>query len=252
MKYAVYVEGKAEMLFVADVLCKYSNYDPSRLGFCCINLLADNYNLVNYPQQGNLEVSKDYYQIVNVNNDNKVISKLSKDIPNLTASEFQVIIGLRDVFSKNYTDIYKEQKVDYDNIAAFCKPQIMALNAIKTSSDMRLHFAIMEFETWMLALMGKYIEAKGMQVHDIEQKLNIALSSCDNYEILAFHPYNWVKKILACCGEKYGKHGDELQSFLSCLQWEDYESLQNSNLCPSYTKFMQSLLGKLQRADSNA
>lgn len=32
MKFAVYVEGKAEMLFVADVLGKYSNYDPQVVG----------------------------------------------------------------------------------------------------------------------------------------------------------------------------------------------------------------------------
>ena len=31
MKYAVYVEGKAEMLFVADLLSKYSNYDRQML-----------------------------------------------------------------------------------------------------------------------------------------------------------------------------------------------------------------------------
>ena len=30
MKYAVYVEGQSEMLFVADVLQKYSNYDPCK------------------------------------------------------------------------------------------------------------------------------------------------------------------------------------------------------------------------------
>lgn len=177
MKYAVYVEGKAEMLFVADVLCKYSNYDPTRLGFCCINLVADSSNLVSYPRQGDPDTSRDYYQIVNVNNDNKVISKLSKDIPNLTAKGFQVIIGLRDVFSKNYTDIYPEQKVDYANIAAFCKKQTMALSRVKTSSDVHLRFAIMEFEAWMLALINKYIEAKDIQVHDIEQQLNITLKS---------------------------------------------------------------------------
>lgn len=242
MKYAVYVEGKAEMLFVADVLCKYSNYDPTRLGFCCINLVADSSNLVSYPRQGDPDTSRDYYQIVNVNNDNKVISKLSKDIPNLTAKGFQVIIGLRDVFSKNYTYIYPEQKVDYANIAAFCKKQTMALSRVKTSSDVHLRFAIMEFEAWMLALINKYIEAKDIQVHDIEQQLNITLSSCNNYETLAFHPYNLVRKIYGCCGEKYSKHGDELRSFLSYLSWEDYERLLNSNLCPSYTKFMQSLL----------
>lgn len=61
MKYAVYVEGKAEMLFVVDVLCKYSNYDPTRLGFCCINLVADNCNLVSYPQQGDLDTSRERF-----------------------------------------------------------------------------------------------------------------------------------------------------------------------------------------------
>lgn len=243
MKYAVYVEGKAEMLFVADVLQKYSNYDPSKIGFCCINLEADDCRLVNFPRQGDLDTSKDYYQIVNVNNDNKVISKLLKDIPNLTTKGFQVIIGLRDVFSKNYTDIYKDQKVDYSHITTFCESQAEVLGKVKTTSDVHLHFAIMEFETWMLALIKKYIEARGMNVYDIEQKLNIALSSCCNYEELAFHPYNLVRKIYDSCGEKYGKHGGELQAFLACLIREDYEILRISNCCPSYTKFMQSLLG---------
>ena len=30
MKYAVYVEGQSELLFVADVLQKYSDYDPAK------------------------------------------------------------------------------------------------------------------------------------------------------------------------------------------------------------------------------
>ena len=43
MKYAVYVEGQSELLFVADVLQKYSGYDPVRCGFLCINLSADDF-----------------------------------------------------------------------------------------------------------------------------------------------------------------------------------------------------------------
>lgn len=71
MKYAVYVEGLSEMLFVADVLQKYSNYNPVDCGILCINLTADNYERMSYPQQGD-ENSANYYQIVNVNNDNRV------------------------------------------------------------------------------------------------------------------------------------------------------------------------------------
>lgn len=49
MKYAVYVEGKAELLFVADVLAKYYNYDPVVVGFRCINLNDDSFEYVQFP-----------------------------------------------------------------------------------------------------------------------------------------------------------------------------------------------------------
>lgn len=102
MKYAVYVEGKAELLFVADVLAKYSNYDPMVVGFRCINLNDDSFEYVQFPMQGDVETSRDFYQIVNVNNDGLVISKLRKDIPNLVKQGYEIIVGLRDVFSADY------------------------------------------------------------------------------------------------------------------------------------------------------
>ena len=49
-----------------------------------------------YPIQGD-ESSATYFQIVNVNNDNRVISKLKQDIPNLVRQGYEIIIGLRDV-----------------------------------------------------------------------------------------------------------------------------------------------------------
>ncbi|MGM9795796.1 MAG: hypothetical protein ACI3ZZ_06285 [Candidatus Aphodosoma sp.] len=110
MQFAVYVEGKAEMLFVADVLGKYSNYDPLIVGFKCINLISDNFEYVQYPFQGD-ENSATYYQIVNVNNDNRVISKLKKDIPNLAKQGYEIIIGLRDVFGEDYDNICTNQQV---------------------------------------------------------------------------------------------------------------------------------------------
>lgn len=82
MKYAVYVEGQSEMLFVAYVLQEYFDYDPAKCGFLCINLNADVYERMNFPKQGDMN-SGNYYQIVNVNNDNLVVSKLKKDIPSL-------------------------------------------------------------------------------------------------------------------------------------------------------------------------
>ena len=72
MKYAVYVEGLSELLFVADVLQKYSNYNSEQCGFLCVNLNAEQYDRMNNPIQGDIH-SVNYYQIVNVNNDNRVL-----------------------------------------------------------------------------------------------------------------------------------------------------------------------------------
>ena len=101
MKYAVYVEGQSELLFVADVLQKYSGYDPGRCGFLCINLSADDFERMSFPRQGG-EDSENYYQIVNVNNDNLVVSKLRKDIPGLISNGYNVLMGLKDVFGQAY------------------------------------------------------------------------------------------------------------------------------------------------------
>lgn len=42
--------------------------------------------------------SDNYYQIVNVNNDNLVVSKLKKDIQGLAANGFYTILGLKDAY----------------------------------------------------------------------------------------------------------------------------------------------------------
>jgi hypothetical protein len=52
MKWADYVEGKAEQLFVADILEKYSSCNPAAVGFRCITLNADNWEPIPYPSQG--------------------------------------------------------------------------------------------------------------------------------------------------------------------------------------------------------
>ena len=141
MKYAVYVEGQSEMFFVADVLQKYSNYDSVQCGLECINLVADDFKRMTFPQQGDLS-SQNYYQIVNVNNDNKVISKLNKDIPELLSKGFDVIIGLKDVYGQAYNSLVKEQEVNRAKVEVLYQVQTQSINA-PHCADLRLHYAIM-------------------------------------------------------------------------------------------------------------
>ena len=240
MKYAVYVEGKSELLFVADVLQKYSNYNPSLCGLRCINLNADDFERMSHPVQGD-EHSARYYQIVNVNNDNRVVTKLNKDIPGLLAQGYNVIIGLKDVYGDAYKLMTREQPViDREVIEKMHGIQTDAINAPE-GSDCRLHFAIMEYESWMLALIENYVKSNGNDAVKLCQRLGVDLTS--DFEEVIYHPFPLVRKIYQACGSDYHKHGGESFSFLSTLTVEDYERLRLSGRCASFAKFLDSLLG---------
>lgn len=240
MKYAVYVEGKSELLFVADVLQKYSNYNPDECGLRCINLNADDFERMNHPLQGN-EQSARFYQIVNVNNDNRVVSKLNKDIPGLLDQGYSVVIGLRDVFGETYKQLTNEKSViDRAMIEKMHGAQRRAIKAPE-GSDCRLHFAIMEYETWMLALIENFVRNNGKDVDELCQQLGI--DKTENFEETIYHPFPLVKKIYQACGSDYHKHGSESFSFLNTLTVEDYERLRQSGRCASFAKFLDSLLG---------
>lgn len=240
MKFAVYVEGLSELLFVADVLQKYSNYDPAKCGFLCVNSLADSYDRLNHPQQGDVN-SDNYYQIVNVNNDNRVLSKLNRDIPGLIRQGYNVIIGLKDVYGDAYDHLTGGRHiVDRTSIETLHTVQSDSIQS--QGSDCRLHFAIMEYEAWMLALIEQYVVHKGQDMAEICTQLEIDIPACDP-ESSIYHPFPLTKKIFQACGEDYHKHGKESFSFLSSLTVSDYENLRLSGRCASFSKFIESLLG---------
>lgn len=237
MKYAVYVEGKAEMLFVADVLYKYSSYSPDIVGFQCINLNSNDFEYVKYPNQGD-EHSLNYFQIVNVNNDHRVISKLKQDIPNLVQQGYEIIIGLRDVFGSDYDKICPQQVIDTQLISEMLETQTLQLKY--GDADTRLHFAIMEYETWMMALLDNFIINKGDTPVNVFATVGVNHDS--DFEKTVYHPYNIVREIYHKLNTTYGKHERDYYSFLESISKEDYETLRNSKRCRSFKSFIDSLL----------
>lgn len=226
------------MLFVADVLGKYSNYNPQVVGFQCINLNSDDLEYVHYPAQGD-ENSVTYYQIVNVNNDNRVISKLKQDIPNLVKQGYEIIIGLRDVFSADYDKINtKPQVIDHKLIDEMSLAQSEQIRL--AGVDTRLHFAIMEYEAWMMALLDNFIVLKGRKPEEVFKAAGVDYSS--DFEDTVYHPYNKIQKIYQEVNATYGKHEGDYLSFLATLTKDDYEALRLSGRCASFRSFIDSLL----------
>lgn len=238
MKMTVYVEGQSEMLFVADVLQKYSHYDPSECGFHCINLVADCRSKISYPVQGDFDSAK-FYQIINANCDTQVNSRLKKDAAALVAKGYDMVVGLRDVYGDEYKCLTSDRIVYYDKIDQLHKFQTAAIN--HSGVNCRLHYAVMEFEAWMLALIENYIVSKGFEPAEVLGKRDIA-ADCEPE--LIYHPYPLIQKIFEDCGASYHKHQGDTYSFLSTLGKDDYERLRRSGRCPSFTLFMNSLLGE--------
>ena len=109
-------------------------------------------------------------------------------------------------------------------------------------TDCRLHFAIMEYESWMLALIENYVVYKGQDVVNICQQIGVDFTVC-NPENDIYHPFPLAKRLFQACGMDYHKHGGESFSFLSTLTVDDYERLRHSDKCASFSKFLDSLLG---------
>lgn len=237
MRATVYVEGQSEMLFVADILQKYSNYDPTECGFHCINLVADNLNKIPYPGQGDPN-SRNFYQIINANSDVSVNSRLQKDTPRLIAAGYEIIIGLRDVYGDQYKQINPNARtVDRDKIQLMHDIQTSAIG--HSDKPCHLQYAVMEFEAWMLAMIENYIITKGGNPSEILAKYNIP-QDCDIEQI--YHPYPLVQKVFKECGEDGNPHESDTYTFLSTLTVDDYENLRHSGRCPSFTAFIDRLL----------
>lgn len=240
MKYAVYVEGQSEMLFVAHILTLVSGYDSQKYGYTCLNLKSDGYTNLSHPTQGD-ENSENYFLIVNVNNDSRVNSELKKNIPRLINNGYDVIIGLRDVYGTAYENLSeKTRTIDRALIEEMHTKQSMVFQ--DGEHDIRLHFAIMEYETWMLALLKNYMAQKERDLSEMLNRIGID-PACD-FEKFIYHPSVKVKELYQLIGKEYDKHEKDSFSFLETVTLDDLKTLIESGKCQSFAKFYNSLTGQ--------
>lgn len=237
-KVAVFVEGQAELILVRELLLKM--YDYQNVGINCYNLICDNLDEAPY-KYGNMEANN-YYMIVNVGNDNSVLSKIFARISGLHKKGFTKIIGLRDV----YGDFYKKKNkgVRNINLELIEKLKNAAQNEIDAkdlAQYIKLHFAIMEVEAWFIGFnIFERIDAT-LSNDLIKSKLNYDLEN-DDPEITYYHPAKIMGDIYGLIGSKYDKHESDVSSLVAFLEKEDYNNLIESFKCSTFTSFVQELL----------
>lgn len=225
-KVAVYVEGQTEYIFVREFLQKWYQYDPTQLSFNCNRLRSDKSFNVPFQFTGTLDC-ENYFDITDVGNDCSVIGKILRNEKFLEASGFELVIGLRDMYSKDY----RKANVNSSSInpklnEKFIAGASEALQLKKTDLRIRPHFAIMEVEAWILAMLEDF-------------------PSDQDPETQLYHPAEELKRICIKNGSDYDKHENEVCALMDRLEKKHFEHLLYSGRCASFRSFVETITGKI-------
>lgn len=204
-KSALFVEGQAEQIFVRELLLRRFNWMSSSIGIRCYQLIAEQFESAEYDYGD--DDAEHFYQLINVGNDNKVLSAMFTRANRMYDIGFERIIGLRDMYSHSYREL-SPYKVSQELNQQFIDISQKQIKDKGFYGKMELHFAIMEVEAWMLALLDKW---KGdLKDDDIlnyfDKKTNIES---------IYHPFVVIKSITTLAGNPYEKHKEQVNSIIS-------------------------------------
>ena len=239
-KLAVFVEGQTELIFVREFLKNWYGYNANAVGFTCYHLRNNEFRDAEY-KYGDLS-SDNYFMIVNVGNDSSVLSNILHRLKLLKNQGFQLVMGLRDMYSKDYIHDAQEHVIKEEINQKYIESVRQILQNQPDTEIVDFHFAIMETEAWLLG-MCEFLELidSRLTIENIQNQTGLDLKSDPKKTI--FHPAHELSKLYASVGKQYDKHQSNISTIMSHLTKENYLQLIKSGKCLSFKKFAQSLLG---------
>lgn len=239
IKTAIFVEGQTELIFTRELILKF--FEWQGIWVECYSLFNDqDRNPVDYSFK-NPDATY-FFEILNIGNDNKVLSSILKREKYLLSQGFDKIIGLRDMYSKEYREAVKKATIDLNINQKFIEThqQILSQKAEKPDR-INFHFAIMELESWLLSIDGLFQRYnKALDSSTIAEGCKINLSQI-NPETEIFHPASLVNTILEIVGDGYDKRKGEVNKFMGIIERQDFVSLLESKRCNSFNRYCSSL-----------
>lgn len=240
-KVAVFVEGQTELVFVREFLLKWFVYDGNQIGFECYNLENNDTHPTAFAYGS--ERSENYYLIVNVGNDNSVLSAIKTRLQLLLNKDYQVVVGLRDMYCKQYRNEVANATIKSEINELFISATNDQIAQIENGKAIKFHFAIMEIEAWLLGMPKIFSEKNALLTTDyIKQELNLDLST--DPETTIFHPAKELENIYSLVGDTYNKHLSDISSVMASLEKQDFISLIESGKCNSFKLFAESILSE--------
>lgn len=238
-KVAIFVEGQAELILVREFLLRFYEYQNIRIE--CFTLLNDNLDSAPY-NHGDKDAAN-FYMIINVGNDNAVLSKIKSRAQGLCNSGFHKILGLRDIYGDKYKEKNNSQKtINEELIEHFVRINQEQINAMACHEKIKFFFAVMEVEAWFLGFKDIFTGIDSRLTNEyIKSQLNYDLDK-DDPEKTYYHPAKIIGNIFQLVGKKYDKHESDVSSLIYPLTKDHYNELIESGKCSIFARFTEELL----------
>lgn len=215
-------EGQSEQIFIRKLIEKKLNL--SMVSFRCLKLQGQKEEQAPYEYKSNNPSFN--IIILNVQNDDRVLSVI-KERYKILDNKYDLIIGLRDMYSENYPKTEADQKLNRE-IKNKIKKQIKTFD---TNKKIRFFFMIMEFESWLLSLK------KTIEEYVFEKSGEIPIIHSEPEKL--FHPSHALKSIFGNYKISYGKHYSEVESILSFFQEDDLMAVLRERNSISFQLFLR-------------
>ncbi len=235
---AVFAEGQTELIFIRDFLLKV--LDPSKISFECLELIAHQDSPVPYKYSS--PSAEIHFLILNVRGDEGVLSSIKERERKLIQENgYERIIGLRDMYSEEYTKLSPGKIDDYVS-NAITQRHNQIIEEMAHPERIKLYFAIMEIEAWFLGMYYLFQKIdSALTVDYIEKKLGINLVIIDPQKEF-YRPEDQVNSILQLCGREYKKKWAEIESICSHIDSLDYDAARENARCVCFDDFYQEIV----------
>lgn len=236
-KVVIFTEGQSEQIFIRHLLLQ--TMDCSKVSFRCLRLYAGREIPAKFDYLNpNAEIN---FLIVNVGQDEKVLSIIKEREANLIRKGFERIIGLRDMYSEEYSK-RSPSEINNSITRLFIDGWNSTIQKMSNPSKIRMHIAIMELEAWFLGIYDIFKRINSiLSVEYIENELGFNLADIDP-QTEFFKPAEEVNRIFQLVGLQYKKKEHDLESICSKINTDDLCNAFKNGRCSRFKDFYEDLL----------
>ena len=225
-KLAIFVEGQTEKIFIRKLLEEIAGKNNIAIEDRDIRMGNKAPRITELRMIDRVTESTKYYVLIyNSGNDTKVGSDIREQYDRLSASGYEKIIGLRD--------LYPDFTIDQKNEAKKGLQSVLPKDKIPA----HIVLAIMEVEAWFLAEWNHFLKVDERLTTDFI-KQNIGFDpSIENMELRS-HPAEDLHHIYQLIGRAYRKQKNQVDTVVTNLDY-DFIYLKLSNTVPSLGEFIR-------------